>query len=66
MVLLCKVISGDELEVSHAVLLQNKDELQIPLESLGTTDLEGKKRVVNLDMNANCSIGQWIFVWKVF
>lgn len=32
MVLLCKVISGDELEVSHAVLLQNKDELQIPLE----------------------------------
>ena len=35
MVLLCKVISGDELEVSHAVLLQNKDELQIPLESLG-------------------------------
>ena len=35
MVLLCKVISGDELEVSHAVLLQNKDEVQIPLESLG-------------------------------
>ena len=35
MVLLCKVISGDELEVSHAVLLQNKDELQIPLEFLG-------------------------------
>ncbi|CAL1125869.1 unnamed protein product [Cladocopium goreaui] len=32
MVLLCKVISGDELEVSHAVLLQNKDEVQIPLE----------------------------------
>eukprot|EP00435_Cladocopium_sp_Y103_P048485 s858_g14.t1 len=32
MVLLCKVIARDELEVSHAVLLQNKDEVQIPLE----------------------------------